>query len=277
MVLLFEAALRHMRRAAVSLEGGRVGRGQPRAESRRRHRRRAAGHAGSFARAGAVPAALRRLHLRRRSPDRGRRNQEPGRGARGGAGLRPHRGRVLESRGPAAGPGAATAGEIVARKPVRPDAPAPGDAIEAALRELAARLEAHEVIEAAAAAQRLGDAVNAANAASSARIDEVTRARLAPLLRALYGAGGEVQRQAGGDAGQLRNRQTRAPRVPQRRIAERHAHLGQALAVHDRAGRGRDAAPLPERGPRPVDRAARRRHRLARRHGRAAGSRGRAA
>ncbi len=69
----------------------------------------------------------------------------------------------------------------MARKPVRHDAPAPGDAIEAALRELAAHLEAHEVIEAAAAAQRLGDAVNAANTASSARVDEVTRARLAPL------------------------------------------------------------------------------------------------
>jgi hypothetical protein len=66
----------------------------------------------------------------------------------------------------------------VARKPVRPDDLAPGDAIEAALRELAARLEAHEVIEAAAAAQRLGDAVNTA---SSGDIDEVTRARLAPL------------------------------------------------------------------------------------------------
>jgi hypothetical protein len=67
----------------------------------------------------------------------------------------------------------------VARKPVRHDAPAAGDAIEAALRELAARLEAHEVIEAAGAAQRLGDAVNAA---SSASIDEVTRARLQPLV-----------------------------------------------------------------------------------------------
>ena len=66
----------------------------------------------------------------------------------------------------------------MARKPVRPDAPSPGDAIEAALRELAARLEAHEVIEAAAAAQRLGDAVTAA---SSARLDEVTLARLTPL------------------------------------------------------------------------------------------------
>jgi len=67
----------------------------------------------------------------------------------------------------------------VARKPVRPDDLSPGDAIEAALRELAARLEAHEVIEAAAAAQRLGDAVNAA---SSAGIDELTRARLQPLV-----------------------------------------------------------------------------------------------
>ena len=66
----------------------------------------------------------------------------------------------------------------MSRKPARHDAPAPGDAIEAALCELAARLEEHEVIEAAAAAQRLGDAVSAA---SSARIDEVTRARLAPL------------------------------------------------------------------------------------------------
>ena len=69
MVLLFEAALRHMRRAARLARGRARRRGQPRAESRRRHRRRAAGHAGSFARAGAVPAALRRLHLRRRSPD----------------------------------------------------------------------------------------------------------------------------------------------------------------------------------------------------------------
>ena len=51
----------------------------------------------------------------------------------------------------------------MARKPARHDAPAPGDAIEAALRELAARLEAHEVIEAAAAALRLGEAVNAAS------------------------------------------------------------------------------------------------------------------
>ena len=67
----------------------------------------------------------------------------------------------------------------MARKPARHDAPAPGDAIEAALRELAARLEAHEVIEAAAAALRLGEAVNAA---SSSSIDEVTRARLQPLV-----------------------------------------------------------------------------------------------
>jgi hypothetical protein len=70
----------------------------------------------------------------------------------------------------------------VARTPARHDAPAPGDAIEAALRDLAARLEAHEVIEAAVAAQRLGDAVSAANTGPSARIDEVTRARLAPLV-----------------------------------------------------------------------------------------------
>jgi hypothetical protein len=69
----------------------------------------------------------------------------------------------------------------VARKPVRPDAPAAGDAIEAELRELAARLEAHEVIEAAAVAQRLGDAVRAANATPSAGIDDVTHARLQPL------------------------------------------------------------------------------------------------
>jgi hypothetical protein len=69
----------------------------------------------------------------------------------------------------------------VAGKPVRTGAPAPGDAIEAALRELEARLEAHEVIEAAAAAQRLGEAVTAASSAS-VRIDEVTNARLAPLV-----------------------------------------------------------------------------------------------
>jgi hypothetical protein len=59
------------------------------------------------------------------------------------------------------------------------DKTVPGDAIEAALRELAARLEAHEVVEAAAAAARLGIAINMA---SSARMDDVTRARLAPLV-----------------------------------------------------------------------------------------------
>ncbi len=67
----------------------------------------------------------------------------------------------------------------MAGKPARTDGPAPGDAIEAALRELAARLEAHELIEAGAAAQRLGTAISAA---SPAQVDEVTRARLAPLV-----------------------------------------------------------------------------------------------
>ena len=67
----------------------------------------------------------------------------------------------------------------MAGKPPRPKAPVPGEAIEAALRELAERLEAHEVIEAADAAQRLGDAVNAI---SSPPLDEVTRARLTPLV-----------------------------------------------------------------------------------------------
>ncbi len=67
----------------------------------------------------------------------------------------------------------------MADKSARPVAPAPGEVIEAALRELAARLEAHEVIEAAAASERLGAAIDAASAAS---VDEVTRARLVPLV-----------------------------------------------------------------------------------------------
>jgi len=67
----------------------------------------------------------------------------------------------------------------VAEKTARSTAPAPGEAIEAALRELAARLEAHEVLEAATAADRLGAAIDAA---SSVRLDEVTRARLLPLF-----------------------------------------------------------------------------------------------
>jgi hypothetical protein len=69
----------------------------------------------------------------------------------------------------------------VAEKPARGPAHAPGDAIEAALCELAARLEAHQVIEAAAAAERLGAAIAAA-ADAPARIDDVTRTRLAPLV-----------------------------------------------------------------------------------------------
>ncbi len=70
----------------------------------------------------------------------------------------------------------------MAGKPARgPAAPAPGDAIEAALRELAVRLEAQEVIEAATAAEHLGAAITAA-AAASTRIDDVTRTRLAPLV-----------------------------------------------------------------------------------------------
>jgi hypothetical protein len=67
----------------------------------------------------------------------------------------------------------------VADKTPRTVAPAPGEAIEAALRELATRLEAHEVLEAAAAAEQLGAAIEAS---SSAPLDELTRARLAPLV-----------------------------------------------------------------------------------------------
>ena len=55
----------------------------------------------------------------------------------------------------------------------------PGDAIEAALREVAKHLEANEVIAAASAVQRLGAACNAATSAGS---DDLTRARLAPLV-----------------------------------------------------------------------------------------------
>jgi hypothetical protein len=55
----------------------------------------------------------------------------------------------------------------------------PGDAIEAALREVATLLEANEVIAAAGAVQRLGAACNAA---ASAGIDDITRTRLAPLV-----------------------------------------------------------------------------------------------
>jgi hypothetical protein len=69
----------------------------------------------------------------------------------------------------------------VSGKSARGPAPAPGDAIEAALRELAVRLEAHEVIEAGAAAERLGAAITVA-AAGPTRIDDVTNARLAPLV-----------------------------------------------------------------------------------------------
>lgn len=69
----------------------------------------------------------------------------------------------------------------MAEKSARGSAPAPGDAIEAALRELAVRLEAQEVIEAAVAAERLGAAIAAA-AAAPTRIDDVTRVRLAPLV-----------------------------------------------------------------------------------------------
>jgi hypothetical protein len=69
----------------------------------------------------------------------------------------------------------------VAENPARGPAPGPGDAIEAALRELAVRLEAHEVIAAAVAAERLGAAITAA-ATAPVRIDDVTRARLVPLV-----------------------------------------------------------------------------------------------
>ena len=68
----------------------------------------------------------------------------------------------------------------MAGKPARGHALAPGDAIEAALRELATHLEAHEVIEAATAAGRLGVAINAAG---STRVDDLTRARLEPLVQ----------------------------------------------------------------------------------------------
>lgn len=64
---------------------------------------------------------------------------------------------------------------------MRGPAPAPGDAIESALRELAVRLEAHELIQAAVAAEHLGAMITAA-AATPTGIDDVTRARLTPLV-----------------------------------------------------------------------------------------------
>lgn len=58
-------------------------------------------------------------------------------------------------------------------------APRPGDLIEAALQDVASRLEAGEVTAAAAAVERL---VAACNAAAPDGIDDVTRIRLAALV-----------------------------------------------------------------------------------------------
>ena len=58
-------------------------------------------------------------------------------------------------------------------------APRPGDLIEAALQDVATRLEAQEVSAAAAAVERL---VAACSAAAPDGIDDVTRTRLAALV-----------------------------------------------------------------------------------------------
>jgi hypothetical protein len=58
-------------------------------------------------------------------------------------------------------------------------APRPGEAIEAALRAVAARLEANDATAAAAAVAGLGAACQAA---ARAGLDDVTRTRLQPLV-----------------------------------------------------------------------------------------------
>ena len=68
-------------------------------------------------------------------------------------------------------------------------ATAPGQAIEAALRDLATQLQAENVQDAVAAVERLGVACRAAEKTG---LDDVTRGRLQPLVERCTALAGKV-------------------------------------------------------------------------------------